>query len=53
MISTLAADTRAQARDTGRMFSAVRNLPLLRGARAKATSCHLLCLDHAAVCRSW
>src|SRR4030095_15030428 len=45
------ANTRGQDRDTGRMLSAVRTLPLFHDARAKATSCHLLCLDHAAVCR--
>src|SRR5262249_53403913 len=32
------------------MLSAVRSLPLFHDARAKATGCHLLCLDHAKVC---
>src|SRR5215467_10462735 len=48
---TSAVDSRARARDTGRMLSTVRNLAFFCAARARATSCHLLYLDHVAVSR--
>src|SRR5262249_22983882 len=48
---TPTVDSRAQARDTPRMLSTVRKLAFFCAARARATSCHLLYLDHVAVSR--
>src|SRR5262249_495418 len=48
---TPAAGSRTRARGAGRMLSTVHNLAFFYAAHARATSCHLLCLDHVAVCR--
>src|SRR5262249_48762863 len=45
------ADSRTRGGDTGRMLSTVRNLASFCAAGARATSCHLLYLDHVAVSR--
>src|ERR1051325_9315626 len=45
------ADTRSRGRDPGRLLAAVGNLPFFHTARARATSWHLLSLDHVAVGR--
>src|SRR5262245_14901178 len=48
---TPAADSRTRARGTGRMLSTVHDLAFFDAAGARVTSCHLLYLDHVAVCR--
>src|SRR5262245_1537099 len=48
---TPATDSRTRAGGAIRMLSTVHNLGFFYAARAKATSCHLLCLGHVAVCQ--